>query len=111
MAGEQLAATVDQLLLAYNVQEPGVWAPIVKRLADEAAGMLSPGKAVAYGNLDPRFYIKVRLRQIHWSMLNSLMLCLRVAHRAAEAETDAGILLPACTCRTLLTVSLVCWIV
>ena len=65
MAREQLAATVDQLLLAYNVQEPDVWAPIVKRLADEAAGMLSPGKAVAYGNLDPRFYIKVRLRQAH----------------------------------------------
>ena len=64
VAGEQLAATVDQLLLAYNVQEPDVWAPIVKRLADEAAGMLSPGKAVAYGNLDPRFYIKVRAQTI-----------------------------------------------
>lgn len=48
--------------MAYNVQEPEVWAPIVTRLADEAASMLSPAKAVAYGNLDPRFYIKVGLR-------------------------------------------------
>ena len=45
--------------MAYNVQEPAVWAPIITRLADEAAGMLSPARAVAYGNLDPRFYIKV----------------------------------------------------
>ncbi len=59
VAGEQLAATVDQLLVAYNVQEPDVWAPIITRLADEAASMLSPARAVAYGNLDPRFYIKV----------------------------------------------------
>ena len=62
MAGEQLAATVDQLLLAYNVQDPEVWAPIITRLADEAAGMLSPAKAVAFGNLDPRFYVKVCAR-------------------------------------------------
>ena len=99
MAREQLAATVDQLLLAYNVQEPDVWAPIVKRLADEAAGMLSPGKAVAYGNLDPRFYIKVRLRQAHWSMQTSLTLCSRVATRAAEVGAESGFWLPACTCR------------
>jgi len=59
VAGEQLAATVDQLLVAYNVQEPDVWAPIITRLADKAASMLSPARAVAYGNLDPRFYIKV----------------------------------------------------
>ena len=50
--------------MAYNVQEPDVWAPIVTRLADEAAGMLSPAKAVAYGNLDPRFYIKVGVRKL-----------------------------------------------
>ena len=62
VAGEQLAATVDQLLLAYNVQDPEVWASIITRLADEAAGMLSPAKAVAFGNLDPRFYVKVRAR-------------------------------------------------
>lgn len=47
--------------MAYNVHEAKVWAPIVTRLADEAAGMLSPARAVAYGNLDPRFYIKVGL--------------------------------------------------
>jgi hypothetical protein len=62
VAGEQLAATVDQLLLAYNVQDPEVWVPIITRLADEAAGMLSPAKAVAFGNLDPRFYVKVCAR-------------------------------------------------
>ena len=81
---------MDQLLLAYNVQEPDVWAPIVKRLADEAAGMLSPGKAVAYGNLDPRFYIKVRLRQAHWSMRTPQMLCLRAVVRAAEVGAESG---------------------
>ena len=51
--------------MAYNVHEADVWAPIVTRLADEAAGMLSPARAVAYGNLDPRFYIKVGLLHLN----------------------------------------------
>lgn len=59
MAEQQLAATVDQLLLAYGVPDAATWGPIISHLAEEAAGKLSPALAVAYGNLDPRFYIKV----------------------------------------------------
>ncbi len=59
VAEQQLAATVDQLLLAYGVSDAAIWGPIISHLAEEAAGKLSPALAVAYGNLDPRFYIKV----------------------------------------------------
>ncbi len=59
MAEQQLAATVDQLLLAYGVSDAATWGPIISRLAEEAVGKLSPALAVAHGNLDPRFYIKV----------------------------------------------------
>lgn len=59
VAEQQLAATVDQLLLAYGVQDAAVWGPIITHLAEEATSMLSPAKAVSFGNLDPRFYIKV----------------------------------------------------
>ena len=60
VAGAQLGATVDQLLLAYGVQDAHAWSPILARLAEEAAAALSPAEAVAHGNLDPRFYIKAR---------------------------------------------------
>ncbi|BDA49325.1 probable 1-phosphatidylinositol-3-phosphate 5-kinase FAB1C [Coccomyxa sp. Obi] len=60
VAEQQLAATVDQLLLAYGVSDAATWGPIISHLAEEAAGKLSPALAVAYGNLDPRFYIKVK---------------------------------------------------
>jgi len=50
---------VDQLLVAYDVQDAFIWGPIITHLAEEAAAKLSPAKAVAFGNLDPRFYIKV----------------------------------------------------
>ena len=62
MAEQQLAATVDQLLLAYGVSDAAVWGPILAHLAEEAVAKLSPALAVAHGNLDPRFYIKVRLQ-------------------------------------------------
>ena len=61
VAERQLAATVDQLLLAYGVPDAPAWSPIIARLAEEAAAKLSPAEAVAFGNLDPRFYIKARL--------------------------------------------------
>ena len=64
VAEQQLAATVDQLLLAYGVQDAAAWGPIITRLAEEAAGKLSPAEAVAYGNLDPRFYIKARAASV-----------------------------------------------
>ena len=60
VAEQQLAATVDQLLLAYGVQDAAVWSPIITHLAEEAASKLSPAEAVAFGNLDPRFYIKAQ---------------------------------------------------
>ncbi|EIE24976.1 hypothetical protein COCSUDRAFT_83669 [Coccomyxa subellipsoidea C-169] len=60
VAEQQLAATVDQLLLAYGVSDAAVWGPILSHLAEEAVAKLSPGLAVAHGNLDPRFYIKVK---------------------------------------------------
>ena len=50
---------MDQLLLAYGVSDAAVWSPILSHLAEEAVAKLSPGLAVAHGNLDPRFYIKV----------------------------------------------------
>jgi hypothetical protein len=62
VAEQQLAAMVDQLLMAYGVAEAPVWGPILTRLAEEATTMLSPAQAVAFGNLDPRFYIKVMHR-------------------------------------------------
>lgn len=65
MAEQQLAATVDQLLLAYGVQDAPVWGPIITHLAEEATSMLSPAKAVLFGNLDPRFYIKVPRPPVH----------------------------------------------
>ena len=60
VAEAQLGATVDQLLLAYGAQDAEVWSPIIARLAEEAASVLSPAEAVSHGNLDPRFYIKAR---------------------------------------------------
>lgn len=59
VAEQQLAATVDQLLLAYGVSDAATWGRIITCLAEEAVGKLSPALAVAHGNLDPRFYIKV----------------------------------------------------
>lgn len=71
--------------MAYNVQDADVWAPIITRLADEAAGMLSPGKAVAFGNLDPRFYIKVG-SEACGGLLKKLRESAVVAELSLEAE-------------------------
>jgi hypothetical protein len=51
-----------QLLAAYGVGRAAgaVWAPVVARLATEAAAQLAPAAVTAHGTLDPRFYVKAR---------------------------------------------------
>lgn len=57
---QHLAAIAAQLLLAEGIQDVGMWLPIICCLALEAAQSVSPSAMVANGNIDPRFYIKVR---------------------------------------------------
>lgn len=42
------------------------WAPLVTQLAQEAAGHLSPSAMAAYGNNDPREYVKVCVMVMVW---------------------------------------------
>jgi hypothetical protein len=53
-------ALVVQLLVAEGVGPVELWGPIVTRLAQQAAGLLSPQALATRGILDPRYYVKVR---------------------------------------------------
>lgn len=66
VAGQHLGLLAAQLLAAYGVGRAAseVWAPVVARLATEAAAQLSPSAVTAFGTLDPRFYVKAR-RLLH----------------------------------------------
>lgn len=62
VASQHMGLLAAQLLAAYGVGRAAgaVWAPIVARLATEAAAQLSPAAVTAFGTLDPRFYVKAR---------------------------------------------------
>jgi hypothetical protein len=59
-AHSHLCALIKQLLRAEAVGAWRKWAPVVERLALEAAATVSPGAAAQHGELDPRYYVKVR---------------------------------------------------
>lgn len=52
-----------QLLQAEDVERPDMWMPIILRLVNEACKALLPAAAAAYGQQDPRFYVKVRIAE------------------------------------------------
>jgi hypothetical protein len=58
-ADEHLQQLLWQLLQAEDVQQPDLWLPIVLRLVCEASKALLPAAAAAFGEQDPRFYVKV----------------------------------------------------
>jgi hypothetical protein len=58
-ARRHLRALVEQLLRAEGVAGWRGWAPVVERLAVEAAGTVGPGAAAQHGQLDPRYHVKV----------------------------------------------------
>jgi hypothetical protein len=58
-ADEHLQQLLWQLLQAEDVQQPDMWLPIVLRLVCEASRALLPAAAAAFGEQDPRFYVKV----------------------------------------------------
>jgi hypothetical protein len=59
VADEHLQQLLWQLLQAEDVQQPDMWVPIVLRLVCEASRALLPAAAAAFGEQDPRFYVKV----------------------------------------------------
>ncbi|KAF6260565.1 hypothetical protein COO60DRAFT_884435 [Scenedesmus sp. NREL 46B-D3] len=59
-ADEHLQQLLWQLLQAEDVQQPDMWLPIVLRLVCEASRALLPAAAAAFGEQDPRFYVKVK---------------------------------------------------
>lgn len=61
-ASQHMGLLAAQLLAAYGVGRAAgaVWAPVVARLATEAAAQLAPAAVTAHGTLDPRFYVKAR---------------------------------------------------
>ena len=62
VAAGHLRVLLDQLLVAEGVANAAEWAPVLVRLAQEAAGTLSPMALTAAGNLDPRHHIKASRR-------------------------------------------------
>lgn len=58
-ARAHLRLLIEQLLRAEEVGAWRAWAPVVERLAVEAAGTVQPAAAAQHGELDPRFYVKV----------------------------------------------------
>lgn len=58
-ADEHLQQLLWQLLQAEEVQQPDLWLPIVLRLVCDASRALLPAAAAAFGEQDPRFYVKV----------------------------------------------------
>lgn len=59
-AEQHLQLLLWQLLQAEDVEQADVWMPIVLRLVTEASKALLPAAAAAFGQQDPRFYVKVR---------------------------------------------------
>eukprot|EP00879_Flechtneria_rotunda_P010433 GHRR01010909.1.p1 GENE.GHRR01010909.1~~GHRR01010909.1.p1 ORF type:complete len:2140 (+),score=1004.14 GHRR01010909.1:414-6833(+) len=59
-ADEHLQLLVRQLIVAEEVQAADAWLPIVVKLACQAARSLLPAAAAAYGQQDPRSYVKVK---------------------------------------------------
>lgn len=55
-----MASLVAQLLLAEGILDVHSWCPVITSLACEAAATIQPSAMVAFGNNDPRFYVKVR---------------------------------------------------
>ena len=62
VAQKHLAAVVGQILLAEGAQDVSLWQPIITRLALDAAQAVLPSALAAFGVSDPRFYIKVSIR-------------------------------------------------
>lgn len=58
-AEDHLQLLLWQLLQAEEVKQADVWMPIVLRLVTEASRALLPAAAAAFGQQDPRFYVKV----------------------------------------------------
>lgn len=52
-----LSEQLKPLMCAESIVE---WVPVISRLANEAAGLLSPSTMTAHGDIDPRNYIEVR---------------------------------------------------
>eukprot|EP00775_Hariotina_reticulata_P003720 gene3720-3982_t len=59
-ADEHLELLLHQLLVAEDVADAESWLPIVLQLASEAARCVLPAAAAAFGEQDPRFYVKVK---------------------------------------------------
>ena len=61
VAAGHLRSLIDQLLVAEGVVDASAWAPVLARLAQEAAAALSPVALTAAGDIDPRRHIKVSI--------------------------------------------------
>lgn len=59
-AEEHMRLLLWQLLQAEEVGQADEWMPIVLRLVSESSKALLPAAAAAFGQQDPRFYVKVR---------------------------------------------------
>jgi len=57
-ADAHLELLLHQLLVAEDVADAERWLPIVLRLASDAAQCVLPAAAAAFGEQDPRFYVK-----------------------------------------------------
>lgn len=103
-----------------------VWLPILLQLVKEAANAVQPAAAAAFGENDPRFYVKVCLHgkcakqarvkciQYHHAVSGAALCtsCSRCAHRLTAGQVFLGIVCHGCQQRVAVSqsrVRRVCW--
>lgn len=97
-ADQHLEHLLWQLLQAEEVQQPEAWLPIVLRLVCEASCALLPAAAAAFGEQDPRFYVKVGHGSNHVMLWWTVVMEWRAWYECCTADSLSVVLLMLCCC-------------